>query len=296
MADEYKEAKGHSVASSETNSFEEIKKQASENIGQMLQDLRAFEIAIKFEKIPEIYRIYNGRLHEELDRTSNQNHEIDRLLAQKLHDSFMEQFPFMVHTEKISETLNYYQLSEYYHERPVIGIDSSIPEIFVIPKIDQEWQQYMKKADGTLPNEEIVGAEEQINQLEAKAIAAKYEIAKIDNELRELKNQEAAIENTKGFFNRGKVDEELEPLLRRRQDLEKSRETWIPFIENRQLTATNRRQIEAHIKELRLKRAIVEKERRLLDKYYGGLSEMTQQLQHFLAEYLEPQEGVAEID
>lgn len=294
--DEQKEAKKHSVASTETNSFEEIKKQASENIGQMLQDLRAFEIAIKFEKIPEIYRIYNGRLHEELDRTSNQSHEIDRLLAQKLHNSFMERFPFMIHSEKISETMNYYRISDYYRDRPVIGIDSGIPEIFVIPKIDQEWQRFMRRADGVLPNEEINGAENQINQLEAKAIAAKSEIAKIDDQLRELKNQEAAIENTKGFFNRGKVDEELEPLFKRRQELEEEREKWQPFIEDRHLTDKSRKQIEEQIKDLRLQRAVVEKERRLLEKYFGGTAEMAEQLQSFLTEYLNLQEEVAEID
>lgn len=296
MTDETNQNELHSVAQSSEHSFAEIKKVASDNIGQMLQDLRAFEIAIKFEQIPEIYRIYNGRLHDELDRTSNQNHEIDRLLAQKLHDSFIAKFPFMVHAEKISETMNYYKLSEYYHQRPVIGLDSSIPEIFVIPEIDGEWQRFMRDSEGNLPDAEIISVENQMNELDAKNISAKTEMAKIDEELRELKNQEAVIENTKSFFNRSKVDEELEPILRKRQELEAKREEWLPYLDNKELTKNNKFQIQQQIKQLRLKRAIVEKEARLLDKYFGGPSPMSEQLSTFLTEYLTPSEEVPTND
>lgn len=296
MTDEANQNQFHSVAQSSESTFAGIKKIASDNIGQMLQDLQAFEIAIKFEKIPEIYRIYNGRLHDELDRTSNQNHEIDRLLAQKLHDSFMAKFPFMVHAEKVSETMNYYKLSEYYHQRPVIGLDSSIPEIFVIPEIDGEWQRFMRDSEGNLPDEEIITVENQMNELDAKNISAKTEIAKIDEELRELKNKEAAIENTKGFFNRSKVDEELEPILRRREELETKREEWLPYLDNKDFTKNSKLQIQQQIKQLRLKRAIVEKESRLLQKYFGGPEAMSEQLTSFLAEYLTPSEEVPTND
>ncbi|WP_368252388.1 viral A-type inclusion protein, partial [Enterococcus sp. 2201sp1_2201st1_B8_2201SCRN_220225] len=209
----------HQTESNQENTtFDEIKHVASANIGQMLQDLQEFDVAIKAERIPDIYRIYNGRLHGELKKTSNQNHEIDRLLTQKIHDSFMAAFPFMVHKEKISETMNYYTISEYYRERPMIGIDASIPEIFIIPKIDSEWQRFMPRADGLMRNEEIHALESELNELEAKSISAKSQLEKVNEELKELKNQEAAIENTKGFFNRGKVEEELEPILKRRAE------------------------------------------------------------------------------
>ena len=50
-----------SVSTNEEVSFGDIKQVASKNIGQMLQDLQDFEVAIEKEDIPEIYRIYNGR-------------------------------------------------------------------------------------------------------------------------------------------------------------------------------------------------------------------------------------------
>ena len=67
-------------------SFGEVKASASKNIGQLLQDLQSFEHAIETENVAEIYRIYQGKLHKELKETSNQNHEIDNLLARKLHE------------------------------------------------------------------------------------------------------------------------------------------------------------------------------------------------------------------
>ncbi len=97
-----------SVSANEEISFGDIKQVASKNIGQMLQDLQDFEVAIEKEDIPEIYRIYNGRLHKQLKETSNQNHEIDELLSRKFHDNFTQAFPFMMHCAKISPTVHYY--------------------------------------------------------------------------------------------------------------------------------------------------------------------------------------------
>lgn len=267
----------------QTISFDQIKEVASKNIGQMLQDLQAFEIAIKFERIPDIYRIYNGQLHEELKKTSNTNHEIDRLLAKKIHDSFMTEFPFMVHMEKVSETLNYYKIGEYYRERPTVAIDSSIPEIFVLPQIDQEWESYQTDPEAVL--KQIEG---QMDQLEAKAISAKEELAKIDDQIRELKNQEASIANTKGFFNRGKVDEELDAVIKQRQALEVKRGDWTPFINDRAHASQERLNLEDQYKQTRLNHAIVEKEFRQVDKYFGGIKEMNEKINQFLDRYLTP--------
>lgn len=41
-------------------------RKASMNLSQLLEDLQAFEKAVREEDIPEIYRLYNGRLNEEL--------------------------------------------------------------------------------------------------------------------------------------------------------------------------------------------------------------------------------------
>ena len=47
---------------------------------------------------------------KELKETSNQNHEIDELLARKIHDSFVATFPFMIHADRISPTVHYYKI------------------------------------------------------------------------------------------------------------------------------------------------------------------------------------------
>lgn len=286
------EIENESVNTNETNSFDEIKKVASANIGQMLQDLSAFEIAIKFEKIPEIYRIYNGRLHEQLKQTSNANHEIDKLLAQKLHDNFVAEFPFMVHSEKVSETMNYYTIGEYYRERPTIGLDSSIPEIFVLPQIDQEWQTY--RENGTASLNEI---EQQMDQLEAKAISAKAEVAKLEEQIKDLQRQETQISNSKGFFNRGKVDEELDELIKRREALEVKRGELLPYVDNQNQAEKQRQYLEKEYTDTRLKRAIAEKEARLITRYFGGFEEMHSKIDQFLADYLqtEPDSAPEEV-
>ena len=67
-------------------------RKASMNLSQLLEDLQAFEKAVREEDIPEIYRLYNGRLNEELKRSSNENHEIDQLLMRKIHDRFYRNF------------------------------------------------------------------------------------------------------------------------------------------------------------------------------------------------------------
>lgn len=269
--------------SSETDqaSFDAIKEVASKNITQMLHDLQAFETAITEERIPEIYRIYNGRLHEELKKTSNAHHEIDQLLVQKIHDNFMERFPFMVHLEKISETINYYKIGEYYRERATIGIDASIPEIFVIPAVDREWARFNEKEDI------VESIERQMDELSAKEIAAQSEIVKLDEKIKELKQKETAIENTKGFFNRGKVDEELAEINDQREKLEAKKAEWLPFVENQSRAGQEKEYLQQEHVRMRLKRAIVGKEFRLIDRYFGSMEEMRRQLKDFLDNYLE---------
>ncbi len=121
-------------------SFYDIKEKASTNLSQLLEALQAFEKAVREENIPEIYQLYNSELTEELKKSSNENHEIDQLLMRKIHDRFIQEFPFMELVETISPTMSYYKIGSYYHERPTIGIDASLPEIFVLPKIDEEWE------------------------------------------------------------------------------------------------------------------------------------------------------------
>ena len=83
------------------------------------------------KNIPEIYQLYNSELTEELKKSSNENHEIDQLLMRKIHDRFIQEFPFMELVETISPTMSYYKIGSYYHERPTIGIDASLLRRFL---------------------------------------------------------------------------------------------------------------------------------------------------------------------
>jgi hypothetical protein len=261
--------------------FTEIKEVASKNIGQMLQDLQAFETAIEKEDIPEIYRIYNGRLHKELKETSNQNHEIDELLARKIHDNFVAAFPFMMHIEKISPTVHYYKIGEYYHERPTIGIDASVPEIFVIPSIDEEWHKFQRDN-----REMLVAIEQQMDNLDAKAISAQSEIQKLQVEIDRIKRSENELMESKGFFNRGKIDEELEALIQERKKVEAKQKEWSRYSKNEQEVLLEKERLAQQYHMVRLKKAIVEKEFRQIDHYFGSIKEMNEQLAAFLTNYI----------
>lgn len=266
--------------------FNEIKEVAFQNVGSLLKDLQAFEEAIKNENIAEIYRIYKGKLHEELKKTSNKHHEIDELLAQKIHDSFTQAFPFIYHVQKISPTMHYYRLGNYYRERPTIAIDASIPEIFILPNIDKEWQEFAPGKRDALNK-----IEKEIDELDAKVITAESELANIDEQIKETQNQKAAAENTKGLFNRNKTDGEVEELEKKLSELEKTRKEWLPYIEDETQANQQREQLMKNHHEIRLKQALVTKEFRLIQQYFGSLKAMNQQFQDFLSAYLGKAKG-----
>lgn len=267
-------------SNSEEATFIDIKHVASKNIGQMLQDLQDFETAIENENIPEIYRIYNGRLHKQLKETSNQNHEIDELLARKLHDSFTLKFPFMLHCEKVSSTVHYYKIGTYFHERPTIGIDASVPEIFVIPEIDDEWDKFQRGN-----RDMLTSIEKQIDQLEAKRITAISEVKSIQEQIDKVSASEAELNESKGFFNRTKVDEELEQLTNERKALEEKRKEWERYTNNEEEITLEKERLQKKYQNLRLKKAIVEKEFRQIDTYFGSFDDFSAKLITFLNQY-----------
>ncbi|WP_430609217.1 hypothetical protein [Enterococcus sp. DIV0876] len=267
-------------SNSEEATFIDIKHVASKNIGQMLQDLQDFETAIEKENIPEIYRIYNGRLHKQLKETSNQNHEIDELLARKLHDSFTQKFPFMLHCEKVSSTVHYYKIGTYFHERPTIGIDASVPEIFVIPEIDDEWDKFQRGN-----RDMLTSIEKQIDQLEAKRITAISEVKSIQEKIDKVSASEAELNESKGFFNRTKVDEELEQLTNERKALEEKRKEWERYTNNEEEITLEKERLQKKYQNLRLKKAIVEKEFRQIDTYFGSFDDFSAKLITFLNQY-----------
>ena len=261
-------------------SFDDIKRVAADNISALLKDLQDFETAIKQENIQDIYRIYNGRLNKELRQNSNQNHEIDELLSRKFHDNFTQAFPFMMHCAKISPTVHYYKLGTYYHERATIGIDASIPEIFVIPEIDEEWEKFQRD------NREMLTAiEQQMDKLEAKRITALSEVKEIQNQIDQLTEAENELTESKGFFNRTKIDEELEHLTSERKALEAKRREWERYSNNNEEVFAEKERLQQQYQTLRLKKAIVEKEFRQIDTFFGSFDEFTTKIMAFLAHY-----------
>lgn len=221
--DELEETNADQDTGQESSSFYDIKEKASMNLSQLLEDLQAFEKAVREEDIPEIYRLYNGRLNEELKRSSNENHEIDQLLMRKIHDRFLQEFPFMEQVESISPTMSYYKIGTYYHDRPTVGIDASLPEIFVLPKIDEEWEKYSQP--------ESTDYDKKINELDAKVITAQTEIERLDEQIKEINRQMTDLNDNKGFLNRKKIEEEIQELEKKKQVLSNEKLGWLPYIE-----------------------------------------------------------------
>lgn len=276
-AREYKED-----AAVDTN-FEAIKDVASQNIGSMLKDLTEFEEAIRTENIPAIYRIYKGRLHQELKNTANKDHEIDGLLMKKLHDSFLQAFPFMKLTQKVNPTVQYYQLGNYYHERPTIGLDASIPEIFVLPEIEEEWQTQQADVDNPL-----TAVEKQMDALTARSITAESELVEVDEQLQTLRQAlEEKKEASKGFFNRSKTDEDVAELTQQIGKLTAHQEELQRFVNDKQQLANQKEKLMNHYQALRLQRAIITKELRLINRQFDSFSSMGTQLQAFMKDYLD---------
>jgi hypothetical protein len=267
-----------SSESENIDSFDHIKQKASTNLSQLLGDLQAFERAVRDENIPEIYQLYNGHLNDELKRSSNENHEIDQLLMRKIHDRFLQEFPFMELAEDVTPTMNYYQIGTYYHERPTIGIDASLPEIFVLPSIDEEWQKYSQ--------EQPSDYDQQINELEAKVITAQTEIDRIDAEIDGLSQQITELADNRGFLNRKKMDEEIEALEKQKQVLENEKLGWQPYLEEPEKIQQQKAALKAEAKAEQLRAAIVEKEQRQIKRYFGSMEGFSQSIHHFLMDYL----------
>ncbi len=289
MSEEIQQETKSEETSNLNSDFKEIKEVASKNIGSMLRDLQAFEEAIKNENIPEIYRIYKGDLHKEFKEISNQNHEIDELLSRKLHSSFTERFPFMNHVEKISPTVHHYKIDTYYRERPIIAFDASVPSISVLPHIDKEWSEL-----GPDKQDVLTAIEREIDDLDAKVIAAEAEIRSIDSQLKEVDARKTAIQTNKGFFNRAKTEEELAELEKHAESLKQKRAEWVPYVENKTQTAIQKERLGKKYQDTRLKRAVVTKEFRLINQHFGSRKELDEKIQQFLVDYLANTEGADE--
>ncbi|EME3480751.1 viral A-type inclusion protein [Enterococcus faecium] len=275
---ELEETSTNQDTAKESSSFYDIKEKASMNLSQLLEDLQAFEKAVREEDIPEIYRLYNGRLNEELKRSSNENHEIDQLLMRKIHDRFLQEFPFMEQVESISPTMSYYKIGTYYHDRPTIGIDASLPEIFVLPKIDEEWEKYSQP--------ETTDYDKKINELDAKVITAQTEIERLNERIKEINRQMTDLDDNKGFLNRKKIEEEIQELEKKKQVLSNEKLGWLPYIETPETIQQQKEALKQEARADQLRAAIVEKEQRQISRYFGSKEGFGQAIHEFLMNYL----------
>lgn len=275
---ELEETSTNQDTAKESSSFYDIKEKASMNLSQLLEDLQAFEKAVREEDIPEIYRLYNGRLNEELKRSSNENHEIDQLLMRKIHDRFLQEFPFMEQVESISPTMSYYKIGTYYHDRPTIGIDASLPEIFVLPRIDEEWEKYSQP--------ETTDYDKKINELDAKVITAQTEIERLDEQIKEINRQITDLDDNKGFLNRKKIEEEIQELEKKKQVLSNEKLGWLPYIETPETIQQQKEALKQEARADQLRAAIVEKEQRQISRYFGSKEGFGQAIHEFLMNYL----------
>ncbi|HAP8954304.1 TPA: viral A-type inclusion protein [Enterococcus faecium] len=275
---ELEETSTNQDTAKESSSFYDIKEKATMNLSQLLEDLQAFEKAVREEDIPEIYRLYNGRLNEELKRSSNENHEIDQLLMRKIHDRFLQEFPFMEQVESISPTMSYYKIGTYYHDRPTIGIDASLPEIFVLPKIDEEWERYSQP--------ETTDYDKKINELDAKVITAQTEIERLDEQIKEINRQMTDLDDNKGFLNRKKIEEEIQELEKKKQVLSNEKLGWLPYIETPETIQQQKEALKQEARADQLRAAIVEKEQRQISRYFGSKEGFGQAIHEFLMNYL----------
>lgn len=275
---ELEETSTNQDTAKESSSFYDIKEKASMNLSQLLEDLQAFEKAVREEDIPEIYRLYNGRLNEELKRSSNENHEIDQLLMRKIHDRFLQEFPFMEQVESISPTMSYYKIGTYYHDRPTIGIDASLPEIFVLPRIDEEWEKYSQP--------ETTDYDKKINELDAKVITAQTEIERLNEQIKEINRQMTDLDDNKGFLNRKKIEEEIQELEKKKQVLSNEKLGWLPYIETPETIQQQKEALKQEARADQLRAAIVEKEQRQISRYFGSKEGFGQAIHEFLMNYL----------
>jgi septal ring factor EnvC (AmiA/AmiB activator) len=127
--------------------------------------------------------------------------------------------------------------------------------------------------------------------LDAKIIAAEEELKNLEKEAQDLSAKKEELSNSKSFFNRAKTEEEVEQLNKQIAEINKKKTEWLPFIKNKNKSNQQKEQLMRTYEETRLKRAVVTKEYRFINQYFGSIKEMNEQIQQFLADYLSPKKG-----
>ena len=260
--------------------FEKAKEQVVKNVTSMLYELEKFEKAIEQENVAAIYQIYKGQLRRELQGISNENHEIDNLLAKKIHDRFTQKYPFIVFHSKQSSTDIAYQIGTYYHERPTILINVAIPKISIVPTVRLEWERPSVEW-----NKELKEIEREIDCLTANIILAKAEVKRINQKILIAEKQKKLLnKKMNGFFVKGK-SEEMQAVDTAIYHLKVEQEKWLPFLANE--TANQlKNELMVKYQAMKLKAACVKKELQLIHQYFGSLENLLNELEDFSRSYL----------
>ncbi|MDT2673575.1 hypothetical protein [Enterococcus dongliensis] len=264
-------------------SFDSVKESASDVLGGLLGKIRRLEAAMKAEHMGDVYQIYWQELPASIQQSSNTNHEMDNFLTSKLDQELQKTFPFMIMREVISPILMNYQIGSYYRDRAVLQVDATQPTIEILPDIREQWE---KVVNGDY-KKQLLELENQQDDFDAKTIAARSELQKINDEIAQQEKQKAELEETKSFMNRKKVEEEIDVINRKLKELTQQQSQWTPFASDQLSGESQKIELANKIDSLALEQAIALKELRLIKKRFGGLEEMDAALEKFIKDFLD---------
>ncbi|MDT2736577.1 hypothetical protein P7H00_05430 [Enterococcus pseudoavium] len=263
-------------------SLDSVKESASDVLGGLMGQLKRLEEAMKAEHMGDVYQIYWNELPASIQQSSNANHEIDNFLTSKLDTEIQKTFPFMIMCEVVSPVLLNFQLGSYYRERTVIQVDATQPTIKILPEIREQWEKALKGGY----KEQLSALQDQQDNFDAKTIAAQSELREIDGQMKHQEKLKANLEETKTFMNRKKIEEEIEGIDQKIQELKQQRSQWTPFIGDQLSGESQKIELANKIASLSLEQAIALKELRLINKRFGGLEEMDAALDQFIKDFL----------
>ena len=264
-------------------SFDSVKESASDVLGGLLGKIRRLEAAMKAEHMGDVYQIYWQELPASIQQSSNTNHEMDNFLTSKLDQELQKTFPFMIMREVISPILMNYQIGSYYRDRAVLQVDAPQPTIEILPDIREQWE---KVVNGDY-KKQLLELENQQDDFDAKTIAARSELQKINDEIAQQEKQKAELEETKSFMNRKKIEEEIDVINRKLKELTQQQSQWAPFASDQLSGESQKIELANKIDSLALEQAIALKELRLIKKRFGGLEEMDAALEKFIKDFLD---------
>ncbi|MGG5331432.1 hypothetical protein [Enterococcus sp. AZ163] len=263
-------------------SFDSVKESASVVLGDLMSQLQRLEEAMEREDMGAVYQIYWNELPVSIQQSSNANHEMDNYFTSKLDREFLRKYPFMQLRDQATPVLLDYQLGSYYRDRAVIQLDATQPSVIILPEVKKQW----KKTEQGAYHEEIEALRSQENDFDARIIAARSEIEELELQIQEQEQKKAELEDSKGLLNRKKIDDEIDQLNRKILALQEEHRKWLPFVSSEVSRESQKIELAQRIKALELEQAIALKELRIINKRFGSLEEMEQQMQQFVQVFL----------